>query len=82
MNWLKELFNAIDKSDAETFTNFLTKDARFKFGNAETILGKDNIEDVVDQFFSAIKKTEHTLENTWVINNHVFVQGSGDLYTP
>ena len=75
MNWLNDLFKAIDQSDAAGFTSFLTKDASFKLGNADAVLGRDNIRDFLAGFFSAIKSTEHTLENSWSIDNHVFIQG-------
>jgi len=75
MSWLNELFNAIDQSDAEAFANFLTDDARFQLGNNDEVLGKENIRDAVAGFFSSIKSTKHTLNNSWIIDNNVFIKG-------
>lgn len=76
MNWIIDLFKAIDRHDSEAFVSYLTEDSQFRFGNAEAVHGKANIKSAVDGFFSAIKSLEHKLENSWILDGHVFVNGN------
>ncbi len=75
MNWITDLFSTIDNLDAEAFSNYLTDNARFKFGNTDAVTGKNNIKEAVAGFFSAIKAIEHSIENNWAINEYIFIQG-------
>jgi len=75
MNGINNIFNAIDHFDPESFASHFTDNASFKFGNADMVFGRDNIKDAVTNFFSAIKAIEHSIENNWVVDKHVFIQG-------
>ncbi len=56
---LNPLFAAIDVMDSDTFTSFFTQDGVFRFGNAEPVIGKDNIHAAVTGFFGSIKGLRH-----------------------
>ena len=47
-SWLDELFQRIDSKDTAGFLSFLTSDARFRFGNATPLQGRQAIGDAVE----------------------------------
>lgn len=59
---LKRLFDAIDARDAGRFVDFLTPDARFRFGSAPVVTGREAIRDAVDEFFGSIAGLEHGVD--------------------
>jgi len=63
--WWERLFAAIDAGDARGFVEFLTPDARFRFGNAPPIIGFEAIGAAVTAFFAAIAASRHRLLGTW-----------------
>jgi ketosteroid isomerase-like protein len=63
--WWERVFAVIDAGDAAGFVEFLTPDARFRFGNAPTIIGSDAIRTAAAAFFAAIKSSRHRLLATW-----------------
>jgi ketosteroid isomerase-like protein len=63
--WWGRLFAAIDARDTAGFLDFLTPDAKFRFGNAPTIVGADAIGAAVAGFFTAIAACRHQLLGTW-----------------
>ena len=63
--WWERIFAVIDSGDAAGFVNFLTPDARFRFGNAPEIAGTDAIRSAVAAFFAAIASSRHEVLGTW-----------------
>lgn len=61
-DYLTELFAAIDSKDSDRFVGFLTEDARFRFGSAPVVEGRDAIRDAVEQFFGSIQALEHRVD--------------------
>lgn len=61
--WLNDLFGAIDGMDTDRFCEFITEDARFRFGNADVVEGRENIRDMLVSFFSAIGGLSHTVSD-------------------
>ena len=57
--WAYELFKTIDSMDAGKFSGFFTENARFRFGNAEPVTGRDNIKEMVAGFYSSINALSH-----------------------
>jgi ketosteroid isomerase-like protein len=74
-DWVPELFQAIDRMDTDTFVKFLTEDSTFRFGNAQSVQGKENVHGAVAGFFASIKAISHKLLGTWRVGDVVFVQG-------
>ncbi len=72
---LPALFDAIDAKDTETFLDFLTEDASFRFASSDAVLGKDAIRNAVDGFFSSIAGSTHKLSNTVRRENTIFCEG-------
>ncbi len=62
---MKELFEAVDRMDARGFAGYFTEDARFRFGNAATLTGRDEIASSIEDFFAALKGLRHTIHDVW-----------------
>lgn len=73
-NW-EPLFQTIDRKDADGFVSYLTQDASFKFGNALTVAGRDNVHKAVMDFFNSIKDLKHAILGSWDADGVAFVQG-------
>jgi ketosteroid isomerase-like protein len=61
--WAESLFNTIDSMDTDKFCEFLTDDATFRFGNAETVEGKGRIREMIAGFFGSINGLSHTVSD-------------------
>jgi ketosteroid isomerase-like protein len=59
--WVNELFKTVDAMDADRFCGYLTEGARFKFSNAEEVVGRSNIKEAVAGFYSSINTLSHTI---------------------
>ena len=66
--WWSRLFSAIDSADAQGFVEFLSPDARFRFGNAAEVVGSAAITTAVTGFFAAIRSSKHLLLTRWGAN--------------
>lgn len=73
--WLGGLFAAIDSKDTQTFLEYLTDDALFRFGSAPAVRGAETIRSAVDGFFDTIKGSSHTLTNTLVSGSTLVCEG-------
>ena len=74
-NWVKELFQSIDKQDIDVFLTYLADNVFFRFGNAEPIHGKNNAGNVVKGFFESIKAIQHDISETWSQDDTVICHG-------
>jgi ketosteroid isomerase-like protein len=74
-SWVKQLFAAIDREDADGFVSFLTEDARFRFANAPVIRNRENIRNAVALFFSSITSSRHHILNVWEQDGVVICEG-------
>ena len=72
---IDRLYKTIDDMDADKFVAFLDENAKFKFGNAPVVQGKEAIKKAVADFFSTIKGISHNLLNTWIIDKSIITQG-------
>jgi ketosteroid isomerase-like protein len=73
--WITDLFESIDRKDADKFASFLTEEATFRFGNAPPITGREAIREAVAQFFSSIAAVEHRRADTWALQEVVICNG-------
>ncbi len=74
-HWLAELFAAIDGKDAAAFADRLTADARFHFGNAPPVEGRESITRFVAGFFDAIQSSAHARHRHWTLPGTEIVTG-------
>jgi hypothetical protein len=74
-NWLKEISDKIDAKDAKGFSEFITENGQFRFGNAEAVAGRKAIEDYVAYFFTMIGSSKHSIVNAWQNDDYITWQG-------
>lgn len=67
------VFSAVDRRDAEAFSNFFTSDAMFAFGNAEPARGRRAIAAAVSGFFASIAGLKHHIVDVWRIDDVLIV---------
>lgn len=72
---IKKIANSIDSKNAKQFSEFITEDGTFRFGNAESVKGRKNIEDYVAYFFTMIKGSSHKIVNLWDDGKNIVWQG-------
>jgi ketosteroid isomerase-like protein len=64
--WAHDLYAGhVDRKDAAGFAAVFTPDASLHFGNAEPIVGRDAIRDVIAQFFTAMVALRHESKGLW-----------------
>ncbi|MFA5012759.1 MAG: nuclear transport factor 2 family protein [Ignavibacteria bacterium] len=78
--WLEKIGDIIDAKDSAGFSNLLTEDGIFKFGNADEVKGRKKVEEYVAAFFNMIKGSQHKVVNFWEQGDSVVWQGEV-LYT-
>jgi ketosteroid isomerase-like protein len=75
-NWVTPLFRAIDAKDTDGFISHLADDVRFRFGNADTVQGRNMVEAIIGSFFQAITGLRHELLEGWKIDGTTIVRGT------
>jgi hypothetical protein len=70
--WWERLFATIDSAG---FVQFLTADARFRFGNAAELVGPQAIRAALVGFFAAISSSQHRLHEFWSAERSVGCEG-------
>ena len=73
--WLGSLFTAIDNKDTETFLEYLTDNALFRFGSAPAVRGSETIRAAVAGFLDTIKGSTHSLANTLANGSTLVCEG-------
>jgi hypothetical protein len=63
--WVVDLFRAIDSMDTATVAKAFTEDGRFRFGNNEPAVGREQVEQSVSGFFSIIGGLSHEITGVW-----------------
>jgi ketosteroid isomerase-like protein len=67
-------FADIDAFDPDKFVAHLTPDARFRFANADPVIGRQAVKEAVGAFFSTIAGLTHHIKNVWEFEDTVIVQ--------
>jgi ketosteroid isomerase-like protein len=63
--WLVGIFRTIDSMDAAGLAEAFTEDGTFRFGNNDTIAGREQIRQYVEGFFSSIAGLSHHFTGMW-----------------
>lgn len=81
VRWADTLYSGhVDHKDADGFAAAFTQDGTLRFGNSETISGRDAIRTAIAQFFTAFKSLRHHSGRTW-IDGDIVVLEAGVTYT-
>jgi ketosteroid isomerase-like protein len=67
-------FADIDSMDPDKFVALLTPDVRFRFGNADPVVGRDAVRAAVAGFFATIDGMTHHIKNVWEVGDTVIAQ--------
>ncbi|CAA0121659.1 Uncharacterised protein [BD1-7 clade bacterium] len=71
----RNLFKAIDSKDVDKFSSFLDDEVIFIFANADPVVGKADVEMMVDGFFHMISGISHNLFEVIVQANQLICIG-------
>ena len=64
-DWAKHYYAVVDSMDVEKFATLHTEDVHLRFGNAETVVGRDAVVRGIADFWGAIKGLRHNFVQTW-----------------
>ncbi len=73
--WLRGLFDRTDAKNTSGRLEYLSQDARFRFGSAPPLVGKGAIQDGVNAFFSSLSEITHDIVDSWTFRDVVICQG-------
>ena len=73
--WLQKIGKTIDAKDAKKFSEFITENGTFRFGNQPEITGRKAIEEYVAAFFNMIGGSEHEILNFWDNGEQIIWEG-------
>ena len=68
------IFADIDAFDPDKFVAHLTPDARFRFANADPVIGREAARAAVAGFFGTIDGLTHRILNVWELGDTVIAQ--------
>jgi len=75
IRWAAELYSKhVDHKDAGGFAAVFTQDGTLRFGNSDTIAGRDAIEVAIAQFFAAFRSLRHHSGRTWIDGDIVVLE--------
>jgi len=72
---MNDLFASIDKMDAPGFASHLHPDVEFRFGNGESVHGRENAGAAVGGFFSSIKAIKHNMAEVRIADDIILSHG-------
>jgi ketosteroid isomerase-like protein len=73
-NWVKNYYAVVDSMDIEKFGPLHTEDVQLRFGNAETVVGRDAVVRGISDFWGAIKGMHHNFVQSWEEGNVEIVE--------
>ncbi len=74
-DWVRALFDRIDAKDTNGWLEYLSNDARFYFGTAPPVDGKNAIRGAVSEFLSTLAAINHEIAETWSSSDAVICRG-------
>jgi ketosteroid isomerase-like protein len=63
--WVRRYFALFDAGELDESARFFAEDARLRFANSDTIVGRGAIEKVFRDLFESIGGIEHNVTNVW-----------------
>ena len=74
--WIKNLFASIDGKNTAGFTEYLSDEVQFQFGNMPAARGKLAVAKQVDYFFDSIKSLSHHIFEYWLQEQVITCHGA------
>ena len=72
---MNDLFASIDKKDAAGFGSHLHPDVEFRFGNGESVHGRENATAAVGGFFDSIQGIKHAMAEVKIADDIILSHG-------
>jgi len=69
-----KLYQDVDRMDAKAYVSHFAADGELTFANAETVVGRDAIEEAIAGFFASIGGISHELSGVWAVDDVIFCQ--------
>jgi hypothetical protein len=69
-----KLYQDVDRMDAKAYVSHFAADGELTFANAETVVGRDAIEEAIAGFFASIGGISHELSGVWEVDDVIFCQ--------
>jgi len=70
----RDVFATVDSMDVATITSLFAPDGRVVFGNAEPLVGIDEIRTGLIAFFDTIAALRHEIVNEWNVGDDAIVE--------
>src|SRR5437762_13074829 len=64
-DWAKHYYSVVDSMNIEEFAALHTEDVHLRFGNAETVVGRDAVVRGIADSWGAIRGLHNNLLQTW-----------------
>ena len=72
---IQSVFSILDRKDATAYSELLTENSVFRFGNMDAVMGKQAIHEAQSGFFGSIKAMRHELIRTWKDGSSIAIEG-------
>lgn len=76
INFVTDLYQAVDGKNIEELSAFLADDVCFSLANYPSTKGKAEVVEANKQFFESIESMRHRLDNIWQVENRLICHGS------
>lgn len=74
MEWIEDLYEALDAKNVEAFVAKLTPGAEVRFGNGEPVEGRVAVRDAYTEFFRSIDTVSHAFTSQLRVDDTLIVE--------
>jgi hypothetical protein len=74
MEWIEDLYEALDAKNVEAFVAKLTPGAEVRFGNGEPVEGRVAVRDAYTEFFRSIDSVSHAFTSQLRVDDTLIVE--------
>jgi ketosteroid isomerase-like protein len=72
--WVKNLFAIVDNGTPEELAQYFADDGVLRFGNAEPVVGRENIREASRQFRLSLAGLEHEVLSAWRFDDTIMTE--------
>lgn len=77
-NWIRDLFDALDRKKVDQFCDYLTDDATFVYASEGSVDGLEEVREFVGSFVSGIESSNHRIHEVIQTPTRAVVRGEVD----
>lgn len=78
INFVQELYKAVDNKNINQLAHFLAEDVCFSLANFPSTRGKTEVLEANQGFFASIHSMCHSLDNIWQVEDKLICHGQVD----